>query len=145
MIEKLTRGTAELNSDRLVALANLIPEVEYSADNLLATAKPDGRDMSSKWEYSYLMKEGEVIVGFIVGYVRAAEANDQYPRQSLYMSELAVDTSHRGKGYAKQLVTHYLEKALEAGVTDFTLQTNAADWNEPVRGLYERFGFREDG
>lgn len=144
-LNSLTRTYAEHNQDELVRLANLIPQVAYTADDILAEKKSDGRDLSSKWQYSYALSENGSIAGFIVGYLRAAEANAQYPTDSLYMSELAVDPVHRGKGYAKKLIGHYLEEALKKGVADFTLQTNAAEWNYPVQRLYEQFGFRADG
>lgn len=144
-IERLTPEFVAENIERFVELANLIPEVTYTANELLAEAKSDGRVLTDKWKHSYVLCEGGKIVGFIMGYHRAAEGNDQYPIDSLYMSELAVDPTEQGKGYGKQLVAHYLGDALGSETKDFTLQTNAAERNESVRKLYESFGFVVDG
>ena len=61
------------------------------------------------------------------------------------MSELAVDPGYQGQGLARQLIGHYMEQALRSGTKEFTLQTNAAEWNVPVRHLYESCGFVVDG
>ncbi len=143
-VEYLSLELAERHINRLVELANLIPQVAYTADELLAESKPDGRIMKNKWQHSYILFEDEEVVGFIMGYERAADGTLQYPVDSLYMSELVVDESKRGRGYARALIARYLSDAVDA-VRQFTLQTNAAAWNEPVRKLYESFGFRVDG
>lgn len=143
-VEHLSLELAERYINRLVELANHIPEVTYVADELLAESKPDGRIMKNKWQHSYILFEDEEVVGFIMGYERTADGTLQYPVDSLYMSELVIDESKRGRGYARVLIARYLSDAVDAA-RQFTLQTNAAAWNEPVQKLYESFGFRVDG
>lgn len=143
-VERLSLELTERYINRLVELANHIPEVTYVADELLAESKPDGRIMKNKWQHSYILIEDGEAVGFIIGYERAADGTMQYPVDSLYMSELVVDESKRGKGYARTLIAQYLSDAVDTA-RQFTLQTNAAEWNEPVRKLYKSFGFRVDG
>ena len=144
-VQPLTREYAHKHQARLSELANLIPEVSITPEDILAECKPDGRDTSSKWDYSYALQADDQVVGFVMGYIRAAEGNQQYPVESLYMSELAVDPGYQGQGLARQLIGHYMEQALRSGTKEFTLQTNAAEWNAPVRHLYESCGFVVDG
>ncbi len=144
-VHALSEPEARQHSSRLVELANLIPKVGYSADGLLQDRRSDGREMKNRWHHTYVLTENDEIVGMIIGYERAAEENDQYPTLSLYMSELAVDSEKRKQGYATMLIKRYLTDAARAGIENYTLQTNAAEWNEPVRKFYERFGFRVDG
>lgn len=54
---------------------------------------------------------------------------------------MAVDPQQRGRGHASTLLESLIA---DVGPTDpgwVCLQTNAADWNEPVRALYRRHGF----
>jgi ribosomal protein S18 acetylase RimI-like enzyme len=141
----LDKTTAQAEVKRIVELANLIPGVSYTAEEILADMKPDGRILQGKWRHSYLLTVGSRIEGFIMGYVRKAEKNEQYPVSSLYMSELAVDPGQQGNGYGERLIRMFLESGLADGSEDFTLQTNAADWNKATRGLYEKLGFTIDG
>ncbi len=152
-LRPLTREFAEIEADRLAELAALIPGVDYTTDDILAESKSDGRVLAGKWDHSFVLCDNDRPVGLVMGYERAAEENDQYPKPTLYMSELAVDPEYRGGGCATVLVRAFLARALNDGALKhldnaelaYSLQTNEAEWNESVRRLYERFGFIVSG
>jgi ribosomal protein S18 acetylase RimI-like enzyme len=137
--------------DEFYELVKLIPEVTYTKEDLLAEAKADGRILHAKWQHSYALTEGDKVVGFVMGYEREAEDNINYPKSTLYISELAVAPEHQGQGYGRKLLGHLLNDAIQHGFIEltgplnFTVQTNAADWNGPVRTLYKSLGFSEVG
>lgn len=146
--EKLTKELAEKFADKLTALANLIPGVEYTTDDILADTKGD-RVLLDKWEHSLVLFENGEPIAMVMGYERASEGNEQYPTDTLYVCELAVKESHQRQGIARELLKAFFERNNEIGMqnTDiplnYSIQTNSAEWNNHVIDLYKSFGFRE--
>jgi ribosomal protein S18 acetylase RimI-like enzyme len=147
-IEPLTRDIAEQYVHELTALANQIPEVTYTPEDILADKKAD-RQLLNKWSHSLIVFDGDKPAAFIMGYERAAEGGVQYPRNTLYISELAVGESHQRQGLARNLLKQFLERNIQTGFQslsgdlNFSLQTNSAPWNEHVINLYKSFGFKQ--
>jgi ribosomal protein S18 acetylase RimI-like enzyme len=150
-IHPISSEEAAAHVDELYRLVSLIPEVPYDPQDLLATSKPDGRVMHAKWQHTYGVFSQGALVGFVMGYEREAEANSNYPVNSLYISELAIDPAYRGLGYARRLLRRQFQDVLSDGFhvlegpVVFSLQTNSAEWNESVRQLYHSFGFQDVG
>ncbi len=122
---------------------------KHTLEQLLAEQKGE-RLFHAKWSHSLiaLTEDGEY-VGVAIAYEREAEGNKQYPVNSIYFSDLAIDRKYQGQGLGKELLTHWLELNKQVGFTKltgnlvFSLQTNSAFWNQPVQKLYESFGFRK--
>ncbi|CAG9001111.1 MAG: putative N-acetyltransferase YsnE [Candidatus Celerinatantimonas neptuna] len=47
----------------------------------------------------------------------------------------------RGRGVAKQLLTHLVDQARQNGYQRISLETGTEPYFAPARGLYQRFGF----
>jgi ribosomal protein S18 acetylase RimI-like enzyme len=146
--EVLTRELAEHYVVELTELANQIPEVSYSSEDILAEQKGE-RLMYGKWVHSLVVLDGGRPVAFVMGYERAKEGNDQYPDNTLYISELAVDKTHQRQGMAKGLLKAFFERNSSLGLQEldgnlnYSVQTNSADWNNHVTDLYKSFGFKQ--
>lgn len=144
----LTRQFAEKYADELAAMADQIPGVEYSAGDILAEEKGE-RKMLGKWIHSLAVIDQGAPVGFVVGYERATEGNDQYPESTIYISELAVKDTHQKQGIARQLLKAFFLKNNVLGMQhydtglNYSIQTNSADWNRHVIELYKSFGFKK--
>lgn len=148
-IEKLTKELATAHIGDLVGLANQIPGVKYTAQDVLADHKGP-RDMHGKWDHSLAVFEGGRPIGLLMAYEREAEGNEQYPENTLYLSELAVSEDHRGQGIAKDMLRELFTKSnnesgfqVLSGELNYSVQTNSADWNSRVVELYESFGFKK--
>jgi ribosomal protein S18 acetylase RimI-like enzyme len=145
---QLNKELAEQHVKELTAMANQIPLVEYSEEDLLADEKGD-RVMHGKWGHSIIVFDGDKPIAFIMAYEREAEKNDQYAKNSLYLSELAVLPEFQRQGIATDLLELFLKTNKEflhlPGDMVYSVQTNAADWNKGVRSLYEELGFVEIG
>ena len=146
--ELLTKQLAERYIVELTALANQIPLVDYTAEDLLSEHKGD-RQLPGKWSHSLItLIDGEP-VAFVMAYERESESNEQYPENTIYLSELAVAEKHQGKGLAKDLLRTFFEMNNNIGLQflegslNYSLQTNSADWNQGVVNLYKSFGFKE--
>src|SRR5690606_18131351 len=102
-----------------------------------------------KWEHGLIALADNDFAGLIVGYEREAESNNQYPENSIYVSDFAVDSKYQKKGLGKFLVETWLSYNQDKGFLEldgklrFSLQTNSADWNNHVQNLYESYGFRK--
>src|SRR4030042_3987043 len=142
----LDKGTAEKFAGEIAGLADQIPLVNYSEKEILAESKGE-RIFHGKWEHSLVVFNSKKPVAVIIGYERAAENNDQYPENSLYISELAVDENYQRQGIARKLLKIFFEHNKKLiyleGRMIYSVQTNFADWNNHVRRLYESFGFKQ--
>lgn len=142
----LTRELAEANATQLASLASQIPQVEYSAEDILAEQKGD-RELLNKWQHSLVVIEGNKPIALVMGYERRAEGNSQYPKNTLYISELAVAETHQHQGIARSLLHKFFELNNAIGFQtlngslNYSIQTNSAEWNQHVVELYESFGF----
>lgn len=59
-------------------------------------------------------------------------------RRGLYLEDLFVIESARGKGYGQQLLRYLAGVAIEKGCGRF--EWSVLDWNEPAIGFYEKMG-----
>lgn len=96
---------------------------------------------------AFVIVDKEKPIAIMIGYEREAENNDQYPQNTIYISELAVDEKYQRQGLAKQLLKAFLDEGEERGLLHLqgevssSVQTNSADWNNHVINLYKSFGF----
>ena len=78
-----------------------------------------------------------------------AENNQQYPKNSLYISELTVLESRQKERIGRSLLEQFLLMNNTVGFLTldgamrYSVQTNSARWNRHVRELYESFGFKK--
>lgn len=148
LVYVLDKETAIAHTQTITNLADTIPLVNYSEEEVLADSKP-GRIYHGKWKHSLLVFDQEKPIAIVISYERDKENNDQYPENCLYVSELAVDEKYRGQGIAKALIRLFLKhnkKFLHlSGRPVYKIQTNSAPWNQYVIDLYKSFGFQEVG
>lgn len=149
-LEFLTKEIAENNLDELLNLIDQIPLVNYTKEEIIAESKENGeRIFYGKWEHSLILFDENRIVAVVMAYERKKENNDQYPENTLYLSELAVSKKYQRKGIAKNIVDIYLKVNKEIGFIyleggfNYSVQTNSAEWNSYVINLYKSFGFRK--
>lgn len=59
-------------------------------------------------------------------------------KKGLYLEDLYVRQSHRGKGYGTQLLSRLAQLAVERNCGRF--EWSVLDWNEPAIGFYQTMG-----
>lgn len=59
-------------------------------------------------------------------------------KKGLYLEDLYVKQSHRGKGYGTQMLQRLAQLALERGCGRF--EWSVLDWNEPAINFYKSMG-----
>lgn len=147
-IFKLTKELAEKYIDSIINVLDSIPQVDkHNSEQVLADQKED-RIYHKKWEHSLLaLDQNNEFAGIIMGYEREKENNEQYPQNTIYLSELAVNRTFQNQGLGKFLIQTWLEYNKKLGFLElegslrFAVQTNKDKWNKHVQKLYEFFGF----
>jgi GNAT superfamily N-acetyltransferase len=82
--------------------------------------------------------EKRIIAGFALYYIRYST----WKGQTMYLEDILVTESLRGKGIGQRLFDRLLEEARERGFKRMTWQV--LDWNEPAIRFYKRQGARMD-
>jgi GNAT superfamily N-acetyltransferase len=82
-----------------------------------------------------LAMEGESAVGFAVFF---HNFSTWLGRPGLYLEDLFVRPSHRGKGYGRALLVHLAKIAAERGCG--RMEWAVLDWNEPAIKFYRALG-----
>ncbi|MEY4885606.1 MAG: hypothetical protein RL151_915 [Bacteroidota bacterium] len=82
--------------------------------------------------------EQRIIAGFALYYIRYST----WKGQTMYLEDILVTESLRGKGIGQKLFDRLLTAAKELGFKRMTWQV--LDWNEPAINFYKRQGARLD-
>ena len=92
-------------------------------------------------DYAEKLREGNVFVaderGEVVGLIVLLAAQDH-----LLIENVAVDPEHQGEGIGRSLLAYAEAYAIEQGIPELRLYTNAAMTENLA--LYPRLGYRED-
>jgi len=142
----LDKKICEQYAKELAKLADQIPQVRYTEKEILAESKKD-RIFLGKWEHSLVLFDGNKPIALIIGYERKSENNEQYPENTLYISELAVAEDYQNKGIGRKILLEFLKRNKRIGFKylkgklNFSVQTNSAEWNKYVQDLYKSLGF----
>lgn len=147
-LKLLNKETTKQYVEVLTTLIDQIPLVSYTKDDILAESKDKGeRIFYGKWEHSLVLFDQDTPIAVVIAYERKSENNDQYPKNTIYLSELAVDKNYQRRGIARKILQTFFEMNRMIGLlyldgeTNFSVQTNSAKWNMYVQNLYTSFGF----
>lgn len=146
----LDKSLAEKYKEDITPIWNLIPLSNHLPDDILEESS-GSRQYYGKWSHSLIVIEPSTdrVIAFIVGYEREAEENNEYPKDSLHLKSLSVDSNYQNRGIGKKLVKLWLDFNRKQGFLHlsgnivFSTQTNSADWNNYVQKFYESFGFEK--
>ncbi len=142
----LTKNFARLHE---MEIDHILSQIKVPKAPSVMAEEKDGRKLIGKWDHSLVMLDGEKVVGVLLAYERRSERNEQYPNNTLYISEFAVAKEYQKKGHGRKLFDRFLKynedlKLLHLdGRLSLSLQTNSAEWNSHVVKLYESFGFKK--
>lgn len=137
------------NTDDIPRLLNLLRQVERVHHDIRPDLFRDGGEKYEPETLKELLKDvnrpvlAAVEDGVVVGYafcVLEETAGDpaRLDRKELYLDDLCVDASVRGKGVAKQLWQETVDLAKQLGCDAVTL--NVWEGNDRARKFYENCG-----
>ena len=84
--------------------------------------------------WAYVAEVEEAVIGFALYYIRFST----WKGQRMYVEDLLVTESMRGKGVGRLLFNHLIEDAHEKNLNGITWQV--LDWNEPAINFYKKLG-----
>ena len=131
-------GILRLLSQVLEIHAKIRPDIfmsgttKYTKEELLEILNDNNRPV-------YVAQSDNSIVGYAFCIVReVAFSTTMYPKKSLYIDDLCVDGSVRGKGIGKALFSYVKAEAKRLGCSEVTL----AVWhgNDSAMAFYEKQG-----
>jgi GNAT superfamily N-acetyltransferase len=87
----------------------------------------------------FVAESGGRIIGLSLYYWRYST----WKGKRLYLEDIIVTESERGKGAGKLLFERTMQKSLEENCTGMMWQV--LDWNEPAINFYKKYGSKLDG
>lgn len=125
---------------RVLELIKELAEYEKAPQevtNTLALMEVDGFGAHPIYGF-YVAEEEGTILGISLYYYRYST----WKGKRLYLEDIVVTQSHRGRGIGKMLFDQTMKKALEENCTGIMWQV--LDWNTPAIEFYKRYGARLD-
>jgi GNAT superfamily N-acetyltransferase len=89
--------------------------------------------------WAFVAEENNIIQGFALYYIRYST----WKGQRLYLEDLLVSESMRGKGIGKLLFDRVVEEGKEKKYSGMVWQV--LDWNEPAINFYKKYQADIDG
>ena len=110
----------------LAVYEKALHEVEITLEQL----EEDGFGEEPVFQF-LVATENEEIVGLALYYFRYST----WKGKAIYLEDLVVKESHRGKGYGQKLLDAIVEEARQTGSKQVRWQV--LDWNEPAINFYK--------
>ena len=125
---------------RVLALIRELAEYEKAAGEVTNTIERMEKDgFGENPLFGFFVAEADsLIVGLALYYYRYST----WKGKRLYLEDIIVTESHRGKGVGKALFEQTMRKAVEDNCSGMAWQV--LDWNEPALNFYRKFGCKLD-
>jgi GNAT superfamily N-acetyltransferase len=120
---------------RLMELVNELALFEKLPEEVTVTLEEfedAGFGEKPVWK-SFVAEDNDIIVGFALYYVRYST----WKGCRLYLEDLLVTESYRGKGAGKLLFDRVIKETLDMGYSGMVWQV--LDWNEPAIKFYQKY------
>lgn len=126
---------------RTLELIKELAEYERSSHeviNTVALMEQDGFGANPIFGF-FVAEEQNRIVGLALYYWRYST----WKGKRLYLEDIIVTESERGKGIGKKLFDRTMQHALDENCSGMLWQV--LDWNEPAINFYNKYGSKMDG
>ena len=127
--------SAMLELIRELAIYEKAPD-EVTVDTL--HFEESGFGLNPVWWAFVVENQENKVVAFALFYIRYST----WKGQVMYLEDILVTETMRGKGIGKMLIERLIEEAKEKGFKRMTWQV--LDWNEPAINFYKKFGAKFD-
>jgi len=121
---------------RLMELVNELALFEKAPEQVTVSMEEfedAGFGKNPVWK-AFVAEDDGIIIGFSLYYVRYST----WKGCRLYLEDLLVTESYRGKGVGKLLFDRTIKEAQELGYSGMVWQV--LDWNEPAIKFYNKYG-----
>ena len=135
----IRRATAN-DCPRMLELVKELALYERAPDEVTVTLEhfiESGFGANPVW-WAFVAEEDGFIHGFALYYIRYST----WKGQRMYLEDIIVTESARGKGLGAMLMNELIAEAKERKFTGITWQV--LEWNEPAFNFYRKFNTRFD-
>jgi GNAT superfamily N-acetyltransferase len=129
------RNVRREDCPRLLELIRELAEYEKAPDEVTVTLEQftdAGFGESPVWK-AFAAVDGDQIIGFALYYIRYST----WKGCRMYLEDLLVTESYRGRGIGKLLFDKLLEEAREQKYNGMVWQV--LEWNEPAINFYKKY------
>ena len=129
------RRAVKADCPRLLELVKELAVYEKAPQEVTATLEhleESGFGPRPVW-WAFVVEENNVVQGFALYYIRYST----WKGQRMYLEDILITESKRGKGYGKLLFDRLIEEAKEKKFSGITWQV--LDWNEPAINFYKKY------
>lgn len=126
---------------RVLELIRELAEYErapHEVTNTLDQLQEDGFGPHPVYGF-FVAERAGIVIGLSLYYWRYST----WKGKRLYLEDIIVTASERGRGAGQQLFNRTMQKAIEENCTGMMWQV--LDWNEPAIRFYKKFGAKLDG
>ena len=134
------RRAAKEDCSRLLELVKELAIYEKAPNEVTVTLEhfmESGFGNKPVW-WAFAAEENGVILGFALYYIRYST----WKGQAMYLEDILVTESARGKGIGKLLFERLIDEAKEKGLKRIVWQV--LDWNEPAINFYKKYDAKFD-
>ncbi|GAB2652038.1 GNAT family N-acetyltransferase [Flavihumibacter cheonanensis] len=129
------RRAVESDCPRLLELIKELALYEKAPEEVTVTLEhftKSGFGDQPVW-WAFVAEENGVVQGFALYYIRYST----WKGQRMYLEDILVTESMRGKGLGKLLFDRLIEEAKEKGLNGIVWQV--LEWNEPAINFYKKY------
>jgi GNAT superfamily N-acetyltransferase len=140
-MEITIRRAVKEDCPRLLELVKELATYERAPDEVTVTLEhfaESGFGERPVW-WTFVAELGGVIQGFVLYYIRYST----WKGQAMYLEDILITHSMRGKGIGKLLFDRLIEEAKEKKFNRIIWQV--LDWNEPAINFYKKYNADIDG
>jgi diamine N-acetyltransferase len=125
------------DGDAILALIRDLAEYERELDAVEATVETLATTLFGNQPTAYcdLVEVGGEVVGMAIWFLNFSTWQAKY---GIYLEDLYVRPSHRGRGFGHSLLKHLAQTCVENGYGRF--QWSVLDWNKPAIDFYTQLG-----
>lgn len=135
------RRAVKEDCPRLLELIQELAEYEKAPNDVTVTLEhfiESGFGEKPVW-WAFVAEVDRIVQGFALYYVRYST----WKGQAMYLEDIIITESMRGKKLGRLLFDHLIEEAKEKKWTRIIWQV--LDWNEPAINFYKKYNATFDG
>jgi GNAT superfamily N-acetyltransferase len=136
-----TRRAERKDCKRIMELVHELAVYEKAPDEVTVTLEhfeESGFGLNPVW-WAFVAEDKDIIIGFALYYVRYST----WKGQRMYLEDLLVTESMRGKKVGAMLFDQLIAEAKEKKFTGIAWQV--LEWNEPAINFYKKLNASFDG
>jgi GNAT superfamily N-acetyltransferase len=125
---------------RLLELVQELATYEKAPNEVTVTAEhfaESGFGKQPVW-WAFVAEENGIILGFALYYIRYST----WKGQAMYLEDILVTESARGKGVGKLLFDRLIDESKEKGFRRIVWQV--LEWNDPAINFYKKYNAKFD-